>query len=87
MKQISLDSNPFEVATKRTRKREFLDEMNRVVPWSELVMLIFSLPPSRKHLAFYKTPLVDGTTPPMRASISTAMRKARPKALKTVSHW
>ena len=28
------------LATKRTRLREFLDEMNLVVPWSELVSLI-----------------------------------------------
>jgi IS5 family transposase len=29
-----------ELTTKKTRKREFLDEMNRVVPWSQLVALI-----------------------------------------------
>ena len=28
------------LTTKRTRKREFLDEMNRVVPWSALVELV-----------------------------------------------
>ncbi|CAP64117.1 transposase fragment, IS5 [Cupriavidus taiwanensis] len=28
------------LSTKRNRKREFLDEMNRVVPWADLVMLI-----------------------------------------------
>ena len=32
MKQAYLGLN---LSTKRTRKREFLDEMNRVVPWSE----------------------------------------------------
>jgi IS5 family transposase len=40
MKQRSLASTGFELATKRTRKRDFLDEMNLVVPWSELVGLI-----------------------------------------------
>lgn len=40
MKQRSLASSGFELVTKRTRKREFLDEMNLVVPWSELVGLI-----------------------------------------------
>ena len=40
MKQISLATTGFELVTKRTRKREFLDEMNLVVPWSELVELI-----------------------------------------------
>ena len=40
MKQMSLGENGFERKTKRTRKREFLDEMNLVVPWGELVSLI-----------------------------------------------
>ncbi len=33
--------------TKRTRKREFLDEMNPVVPWAELVALIAPHAPAR----------------------------------------
>jgi IS5 family transposase len=37
MKQADLGLN---LSTKRTRKREFLDEMNRVVPWSALTALI-----------------------------------------------
>jgi IS5 family transposase len=40
MKQMSLGESGFERKTKRTRKREFLDEMNLVVPWPELVSLI-----------------------------------------------
>jgi transposase, IS5 family len=40
MKQISLATSGFELVTKRTRKRVFLDEMNLVVPWWELVGLI-----------------------------------------------
>jgi IS5 family transposase len=40
MKQISLATTGFELATKRTRKCVFLDEMNLVVPWTELVGLI-----------------------------------------------
>jgi IS5 family transposase len=40
MKQMSLGESGFERNTKRTRKREFLDEMNLVVPWGELVSLI-----------------------------------------------
>lgn len=39
MKQLSLASG-FEVSSKRTRKRVFLEEMDRVVPWRELVALI-----------------------------------------------
>jgi IS5 family transposase len=37
MKQANLGP---ELTTKKTRKREFLDEMNHVVPWSQLVALI-----------------------------------------------
>ena len=40
MKQISLATTGFELVTKRTRKRVFLDEMNLVVPWPQLVGLI-----------------------------------------------
>ena len=49
MKQMSLDSTAtgFERKTKRTRKREFLDEMNLVVPWAELVALIAPHAPTR----------------------------------------
>lgn len=37
MKQGTLGLN---LSTKRTRKREFLDEMDHVVPWAELASLI-----------------------------------------------
>jgi IS5 family transposase len=40
MKQMSLANTGFELSSKRTRKRAFLDEMNLVVPWRELVALI-----------------------------------------------
>jgi transposase, IS5 family len=46
MKQMSLSESGFERKTKRTRKREFLDEMNLVVPWAELVSLIASHAPA-----------------------------------------
>lgn len=39
MQQMSLASG-FEVSSRRTRKRVFLEEMDRVVPWQELVALI-----------------------------------------------
>ena len=48
MKQISLAATGFEIATKRTRKREFLDEMNQVVPWVELIALIEPHAPAGK---------------------------------------
>ena len=46
MKQISLASTRFELVTKRTRKRVFLDEMSLVVPWRELVGLIQPFAPT-----------------------------------------
>jgi IS5 family transposase len=48
MKQQSLAAAGFELSTKRTRKREFLDEMNLVVPWVELVALIKPHAPAGK---------------------------------------
>jgi IS5 family transposase len=38
-----------DLTTKRTRKREFLDEMNRVVPWSEPVALVSVHAPEGKR--------------------------------------
>ena len=40
MKQLSLSTTGFEKAPLRTRRREFLEEMNRVVPWGDLVALV-----------------------------------------------
>jgi IS5 family transposase len=48
MKQKSFATTGFELVTKRTRKREFLDEMNLVVPWTALVGLIEPYAPSGK---------------------------------------
>lgn len=38
MKQISLAIFGFELVTKRTCKREFFDEMNQVIPWSQKLL-------------------------------------------------
>ena len=46
MKQSSLDLN---LSVKRTRKREFLFEMDRVVPWAALVELIAPYYPKGKN--------------------------------------
>ena len=46
MKQADLGQN---LTAKRTRKREFLDEMNRVVPWAELVALVAPFAPDGKR--------------------------------------
>ena len=46
MKQADLGLN---LTSKRTRKREFLDEMNRVVPWSDLVALVRPFAPEGRR--------------------------------------
>jgi IS5 family transposase len=46
MRQTSL---PLGTSTKRTRRREFLEEMDRVVPWAELVALIAPYLPEGKR--------------------------------------
>ena len=49
MKQMSLSTTGFELVHKRTRKREFLDEMELVVPWVELIGLIEPHAPKGKN--------------------------------------
>jgi IS5 family transposase len=46
MKQADLGLN---LTAKRTRKREFLDEMGRVVPWAELVALVTPFAPEGRR--------------------------------------
>jgi hypothetical protein len=46
MKQAELGPN---LTTKRTRKREFLAEMERVVPWAALVALITPYAPEGRR--------------------------------------
>ena len=48
MKQINLATTGFELTTKRTRKREFLDEMYVVIPWFELLSLMAPHVPAGK---------------------------------------
>lgn len=48
MKQISLGASGFEISRKSTRKRVFLEEMNIVVLWAELVRLIQPNAPAGK---------------------------------------
>jgi len=46
MKQTTFASTGFELVTKRTRKCEFLDEINLVVPWTKLTGLIQPFAPA-----------------------------------------
>lgn len=49
MKQRSLGTTGFELVSKRTRKREFLEEMEQVVPWAALLGLIAPHYPKGKN--------------------------------------
>jgi IS5 family transposase len=44
-KRRSFGNSGFEISPKRTRKREFLDEMERVIPWLPLVTLVAQYTP------------------------------------------
>ena len=48
MKQISFATIGFEIVTKRTRKREFLEALNLVISWSQLLALITAHAPAGK---------------------------------------
>ena len=63
MKQMSLASSGFERKTKRTRKRAFLEEMQRVVPWDQL---------GGPHRARTRAPGPKGGRPPF--AIETLLR-------------
>lgn len=63
MKPMSLSESRFGRKTKRTRKRQFLDEINLVVPWAELVSLIAPHAP---------TPGAKGGRPPF--AVETLLR-------------
>lgn len=45
MKQLGLGLN---LSTKKTRKREFLEEMDKVVPWAVLVQIVEPHSPKAK---------------------------------------
>jgi IS5 family transposase len=45
---LSLANTGFEVVTKRTRQRDFVDEMNLLIPWTELLALIAMYAPPGK---------------------------------------
>jgi IS5 family transposase len=49
MNQISLSQTGFELSAKRTRKRIFLEQMQRILPWDSLVVLISNHAPSGAH--------------------------------------
>ena len=48
MQQISLAHTGFKLVTTRTRKRDFLDKMNLVIPWTELLAIIAPHTPAGK---------------------------------------
>ena len=48
MKQQTFAGASFEPYRKPTRRERFLDEMNRVVPWADLVAVIAPVYPKAK---------------------------------------
>jgi IS5 family transposase len=48
MEQMSIAHTGFELVTKSMRKGEFLDEMNLVIPWTDLLALIAPHAPEGK---------------------------------------
>jgi len=48
MKQTTLADSGLEIATKKTRKRIFREEVNAVVPWASLVGIIQGYAPVSK---------------------------------------
>ncbi len=40
MKQVSFGANEYGVKPKRTRREKFLEEMEAVVPWSRLIVVV-----------------------------------------------
>ena len=53
MKQTTLN---LDLSLKRTRKREFLEQMNHVVPWAELVVNQRPTVSSFQHLEIVREP-------------------------------
>ena len=48
MKQLTLSSAGFDQFSKKTRKERFLEQMNAVIPWRELVQMIEPFFPNPK---------------------------------------
>lgn len=48
MKQTSLSVSGFELQSKRTRRREFLSEMDLIIPWADLAALMQPHAPAGK---------------------------------------
>ena len=66
--QLGLGLN---LSTKKTRKREFLDEMDRVVPWSALVQIV------EPH-----SPRAKTGRPPLASPLSAAVVRCRTRRWK-----
>lgn len=84
------------LSTKKTRKREFLEEMERVIPWGALVQVSMNSPPfpGDAPLQFRATPARQLTAPPAhrprptRPLISTASgTAASPWVCSRLDHW
>ena len=74
MQQFDLGLN---LSTKKTRKREFLEQMQQVVPWQELVDLIASYAPEgRKGRPPFpvERPFTQNSVHPLHSVVVDAIR-------------
>jgi len=78
MKQASLG---FGQAAKRTRKREFLESMDRVVPWADLVALMALRAPEAGHRGRHPFAGRGDAAHPLHAALVHAERPRMKEAL------
>ncbi|MES9814860.1 MAG: hypothetical protein ABW161_18755 [Candidatus Thiodiazotropha sp.] len=69
MKQHSLEASGFEKYRKKTRKEQFLDEMDEIIPWNEMCEAI---------APYYPKPLKAGRKPIGLAPIFHALKRQNP---------
>lgn len=81
MKQNSFATTGIELLIKRTRKREFLDEMRLVFPWVVLVGLI------EAHAPHWQDGAPALCNPPCCAFTYVSMRPGKRRALGKTSTW
>jgi IS5 family transposase len=66
MKQLGLDDSGFVKKSKRTRKQQFLEEMDKVIPWEALLRLIETHYPKAGN---GRPPLPMDGLPPVRMTL------------------
>ena len=73
MHQQTFAEIPFEQYRKSTRRERFLDEMNRVVPWAELVAVIKPVYPKADGPGVRRSES-NACAPPLSATVVQPVR-------------